>query len=617
MNRTTASWITELRAACLPFVTRTLRGPRLRRSVALSLLLALVTCVLGAWIATGDGELERESRRVLRLEKSAQQRAHEDFVLYAYDPQALARLESERDDLWSGGPLETHYGELRGTVALANETLRTALGVQTIPKRHEELYERARALADRQPDRPNRLTVGRATAFDWNRPRDVTRLQAIVEHELVPGVELYRSPIGPLQAVAIVGLLAGLLLTLLMTVVVPVLVGIAVAQESHENTLQPLCGTSLSPRQIAIGLLVGAAAPVLIIAVPQLAVAAVAAVITGSMLPFLAFFGLLLPCTWVLVSLAQVVGLQAGKRRGPGMIGITLLAMASVWTIAGLVLGFQTGGGTKQAAMMALLPSGALGHFLHEAFLGDTNTFTREGHELWFAGRLATAVFACVVLGVLGMLATERRILGRYAPPLRRGEAVLGVGVLALLTLLAAPGSSTELWMASLAMMVMPMQIFVTGRVPIGDAPAGTTRVPLAPLLGEFAAFVGIHAVIAILVLGPGWLDQLQPIASLQLAWGLAVAALVSIRVVAMPAPLPVLVWAGFAYMVAIITFGTGIGNMASQMRSAYPSSEILFVLWKASPMLGLVQAALTIAIPILLVRALARPAAARPPGDA
>ena len=60
--------VSELRAAARPFVARSLRGPRLKRSLALSALLALVTCVLGAWLALGDGEVERGTRQSLRLD---------------------------------------------------------------------------------------------------------------------------------------------------------------------------------------------------------------------------------------------------------------------------------------------------------------------------------------------------------------------------------------------------------------------------------------------------------------------------------------------------------------------------------------------------------------------
>ncbi|HET6581917.1 MAG TPA: hypothetical protein VFG69_00695, partial [Nannocystaceae bacterium] len=267
MNRTTAPWthwIIELRAACLPFVSRSLRGPRLKRSLALSLVLALATCIVGGWIALGDGDFERETRQALRLEKSAQQRGYEDFVMFAYDERTLHRLENERDDLLAGRPLENVHGELRNHVAQAYDTVQSALNVRTVPRQHQDLYASALAIDERHPEWQERIVVGRGSGFDWYRPRDIARLQAIVDRDLVPDVALYDSPLGPREAVGLVGLFAGLLSTLLLLVVVPVLVGIAVAQESHENTLQPLCGTSLSPRQIALGLVVGAAAPVLI-----------------------------------------------------------------------------------------------------------------------------------------------------------------------------------------------------------------------------------------------------------------------------------------------------------------------------------------------------------------
>ena len=147
--------------------------------------------------------------------------------------------------------------------------------------------------------------------------------------------------------------------------------------------------------------------------------------------------------------------------------------------------------------------------------------------------------------------------------------------------------------------------------MPVGDAPTGTKRVQVGALLGEFAAFVGIHAVLATAIVGTGWLGDLRPIATMQIAWGLAVAALVSIRVVAAPAKLPTLVWAGFGFVLAIVTFVTGTINIATLRQPYGNRSEVLFALWQASPVLGVVQAAFTLAIPVLFVRALRQPARA------
>jgi hypothetical protein len=144
--------------------------------------------------------------------------------------------------------------------------------------------------------------------------------------------------------------------------------------------------------------------------------------------------------------------------------------------------------------------------------------------------------------------------------------------------------------------------------VPVGDAPEGTPRIQLGALMGEFAGFVAIHLVVAVAVVGPGFLADLDVVSFSQLGWALAVAALVSIRLVAQPARLPTLVWGGFAYVLAILTFGSGVAEVASQTTSG--SVGEWFVLWNASPVLGLAQAVLTLAIPVLFVRALRRPAA-------
>ncbi len=606
--------MTELRAAVRPFVARSLRGPRARRSFALSAVLAAVVMVLGLWIARGDGELERDARRGLQLEKSSQQRMYEDFVFVTHDVWSTEHARAEVERLVEAEHVDfgRHGGHVFQMAAMGHDTLRAAVAAdpKSIPLSHAQLAGQAQLVYERHAHWSAGNRVGRTAGFDWNSERDRTRLAAIVAHDLVPEVVEYGSPLGTRDAIGLVGLFAGLLLTVLATVVAPVLVGIAVAQEAHENTLQPLTGTSLSPRQLAFGLIVGPAAPIAIVAAPQLAIALVAASLVGGLLPAFVYVALLVPCVWALFALAQVVGMHAGKRRGPGIIGITLLALSGTWTLVGVVLGLDHWFTRSKAGVMALVPSGGLVHFLRDAFIGapDMPVQIEAVEPGWFATRLFASALTCIVLGVLALRATERRILGRFATPLSRSEAMVGIAMLSTLTLLSVPEGATQAWLGTLAMLVMPMQVLVMGRVPVGDAPAGTTRVRVGALLGEFAAFVAIHAVLAAAIVGLGWLGDLRPAASLQLGWGLLVAALVSIRVVAAPAKLPTLVWAGFAYVLAIVTFVTGAINIASLRQPYGARSEVLFALWEASPVLGLVQAAFTLAIPVLFVRALRQP---------
>ena len=55
-------FLPALRAACLPFVTRSLRGPRRRRFVLGSALLGLFVVLCGTWIGLSPGELARDVR---------------------------------------------------------------------------------------------------------------------------------------------------------------------------------------------------------------------------------------------------------------------------------------------------------------------------------------------------------------------------------------------------------------------------------------------------------------------------------------------------------------------------------------------------------------------------
>src|SRR5690606_4508715 len=89
------SRLEALRTAALPFVTRSLRGGRLRRTLALSLLLSILTVVLGAWISFGDGDFEAGVRVSFGLEESRWSRQQNDYVIVVDSPGEAAELERE------------------------------------------------------------------------------------------------------------------------------------------------------------------------------------------------------------------------------------------------------------------------------------------------------------------------------------------------------------------------------------------------------------------------------------------------------------------------------------------------------------------------------------------
>lgn len=586
----------RLRFAARPFVTRSLRGPRGRRAVALAILLAMCSGLAGLWIALGSGQLEHGARRKLGLEPSMHERESAAFMVFCHDDVDCRRIERELENTGEGFAMR-----LDG-IAMAQSAVGTF--EPSIAGEHARLHERARAALEGLPSTNG--ASPRRRGFNWRDSDHRALLGKILDAEFRPAVVRYASPLGLSDGIALMGFFAAAMLVLLGTVVGPVVVGIAFAQESHENTLQPVAGTALSPRAIALGLMAGALAPVAIVAVPQLAIAVLSASALGKPLVFAGFVALLLPCAWALACLSAVVGLYAGRRRGPGLVGIALLAGAGTWALAGTSIGFQALG-RVEAALMTMLPSGGLVLAARQAFLGGAEV--RHGAMVigpeW---RLFAAAIGAIVVGVLALLAAERRIPGRIAAPLRRIEAVFGSAVLSALTLVAfSQERPTSVILATLAMMVMPMQLLVMGRVPQGDTPGLRPPVDTLRLLGEFATFVALHLALALVIVGPHFVAALLP-ATGHLGWALGVAALASLRSVAAPMRLPATLWAGFSFVMAIVTFTTGVAIVTEVGRAP------MFALMPLSPWLGALQIALTVVIPVTLVRAVLRPGARSTP---
>ncbi len=596
--------LARLRIAALPFVTRSLRGGRARRFAVLALVLALIGSTLGSWLALGDGELERGIREDLQLEPHRYEREHREFLVIVDDDASYERARRDRESMLERGSTIVAAGAMADRAMQARHTLRQAvdaIGVEElIDPDDRELHRRAaQLLGEHEPPRM------RARNFAWDSGAEVERLRRIVDARGIPALERYASPLGVGWAVRLVGLLAGAALLVLFVVVGPVLTGIAVAQESHDNTLQPVAGTALSSRQIALGLVLGALAPVAIVAVPQLVLAVLAGVLVGDVLELATFFALLVPCAWAATMLALVVGLFAGRRRGTGAIGITLLAGLGTWLCAGIPLGFDRVS-RSDAAVMTMLPSGGLVRGLRETFVGSMHVQVDDAGLWW---RLLAAAIASLVVGALALRAAERRVPGRFVSPLRRREALVGSIVLSALTLLAVSTfGGPEAAFVSLAAMVMPMQVLLMARVPAGDAPSGRGVVRLPALLGEFGVFVGLHCVLALAIVGPEFLVRLADSGTLHLLWALAVAPLVALRIVAAPPRLPASVFAGFGFVCAIIEFVSGTAQVLGDWRNAP-----LFPLMRVSPVLGLLHVALLVVVPWALVRGIRRASRSTP----
>lgn len=183
-------FLPALRAACLPFVTRSLRGPRRRRFVLGSALLGLFVVLCGTWIGLSPGELARDVRVSLDLERNHWDREQLEFTIFVDDHRELARVQRELESSaeWSTPRYRAEEGWLL-LDAVASPHVQ-------VPARFEDLRRRARDLRNERIDlAPPDLDERRQYQhFDWSYAHDRRRLEAILDAELVPRVVVYRSP---------------------------------------------------------------------------------------------------------------------------------------------------------------------------------------------------------------------------------------------------------------------------------------------------------------------------------------------------------------------------------------------------------------------------------------
>lgn len=618
----------QLHAASLPFVTRALRGGRKLRYSAVALLLTLLSVLLGAWLALGDGPLEHELRVGFKLERPRHVQELLEYKIFAHDEYDLRDLKTAARTLTTAPNLQriaedryspSGHGEHRvhEHIRLALDTLGRARSGAVSNTSAPLLAATDALLARHNIPAPN-LNRGYT---GWNDAETREQLANILAAELRPAVLIYSSPLTASDALRVIGLVAGAMVMLLLMLFAPVLAGTQMAQEVHDNTLQPLTGTALSARELVLGMTLGPAAVIALLAAPQVILLVAAALAVGHVLPALGLLAVALVGGAFLTVLAQLVGLALGRQRNAGMIGVALIAVLTPLTIAGALLALELP--ARAHGMLALLPQAAASHMLLEGFVP-------AGHDLRAHGlgpdHLASTRFA-VVVGTLGMLcfaylgfkALERRI-GELAPSaLRRGEALLGALVSSVLVIIANPWISGrsydpgEFYLLNLGLVLVPMAILLMMRVPQAEAPTAVRRVPVGALLAEFTVGVAAFFAIAIACMGPQHFTVLRsPVALAYLVWTVAVAGLLAIRVAALPMTLLAKLWAGLCSIGLLVAFV----HTAEWAQHPHRDASQIFAFSEVSPVLGVLQALLLVLIPVLLLRALKRPATTAPAAD-
>jgi hypothetical protein len=219
---------------------------------------------------------------------------------------------------------------------------------------------------------------------------------------------------------------------------------------------------------------------------------------------------------------------------------------------------------------------------------------------------ISTLAWSTAALVFAGLTATAlaRKIESRPGALLNPRAALLGALTCIALIHVALQSADEEglLLFLGLAALALPFSLLLMARVPIGDDPPRMRRIPVPKLLAEFASWGVAHIVLAYLLSNTP--DRLlHPVSMLYLGWCVVVLGMMAIRLVAVPARLIDQLFLGFCGLSLIVGF----------VQSVYwalerdPSIEYLFALSQLSPVLGLVQVLVTLAVPILLARSLSK----------
>ncbi len=595
----------ELHAACLPFVTRALRGSMRRRATLASALLVVGVLLMGAFIGRASTNTAQDLRVSLGLETNRWEREQREFTIFARDERERAARERELEPREGTEPRRSMTRE---RVVDAWVLLDTVSGPHVTPPRsYQELQRRARALRDARPDlAPDDLEVRRSYAhFSWNDSDDLQRLRAIVEAQLRPHVVIYTSPLDVAMTIRLIGAMAGGLFLLLLTVIAPLWVGVQLAQELHENTLQPLTGTALTARQLVLGLVAGPLSPVAIVAAPLLGLVLLAAGLAGRMLPALGMLAMGSAMAAMLVALAMLGALAVGRQRAPGIVGIALLGLLGTAAIAGIAVGLNLS--VDLLGTVSVLPGAGPVHLASEAFVPRTHLSGARAQELDL--RLVIATIGAVVLAALAMRALERRVGGTHGEgALRSSEAGLAALVLAILAVAAVPSRADfgPLFFVATALALVPLQLVLMGRVPGGDAPPSLRHIPVGRLLAEHASWLGLVLLVAFMAAGlPERVGPGAVFGVVHLGWAVMVTALVTLRATARPTSIPLKLWLMVCLGFVMIEYVSGAVWCLES-----PSGAMLFPMAAAHPMLGFVHVGMFVWIPISLLRGLAGPRA-------
>jgi hypothetical protein len=583
-------FICEAHAACLPFVTRHLRGARRRRTFALAILVTLATLLLGLWVAQSSEGSARRIRTQLRWETPREQVEVERFAVFAdFDDEYrwLQRAVEKVDDEVRARP-----GRLRDLTEAACAGLAWAASTPDASV-GPDLRARATEALRRAP------CIDTTGAVQVHGPRDPTWVQRVLDMDLRPQVRRYASPLGVAQSATVVGWVAGGVLGILLLAFAPLLAGIQMAQEVHDNTLQPLTGTALTARHLAAGLPAGPLAVVGLVGLGPAVFLLVGALAGGRPGVAVASLVVLLVTMALLVVAAQLTALAVAKERAPGIVTLGLALALGALLVSAAALGLDVH--EASSGLVATLPGAGAVHLWHQTFVPGTRLDAAAAWGLDL--RVVGATVGFVVVLLLGQLVTERRLVTGSDALLSRKEAAVGAAALIGIALTAVPPEFdrfSAVYLSSLLVLVGPLQLLLMARVPGGERPASLRTVPITALLTEYAVVLGVHVVLALLLADSVRFGRFSPGGLLHIGWAMTVLALASIRGMATPSSLAAKVWLGVVALCVVVELGIGAAMTADGGGDLFPLAHV-------PALVGLVYLAMLVLAPWSLLRGLTR----------